>query len=105
MANEPPDVDRVPPTPAHKQHLHDWLSSRNCELRNALEFGDYSTISKLSSLLAEGSGRLAGFASADAMDTTSRSDLLAALIADGDAKRRCLPGKGALPSMVGNEVS
>ena len=59
IGHEPPDVDRVPPIPLQEQHIYDWLISRNSELRNALEFGDYSTISKLSSLLAEGYGRLA----------------------------------------------
>ena len=97
MANEPLDVDRVPPTHVQEQHKNDWLSSRNCEFRNALGFGDHSTISKLSSLLAEGCGRF--------MDTSSRSDLMFGLITDGDAKRRCLPGKAALPSMIGNKVS
>ena len=105
MANELPDVHRVPPIPVQEQHIYDWLSSRNCELRNALEFGDHSTISKLSSLLAEGCGRLAAFGTTESMDTSSRSDLMASLITDGDAKRRCLLGKAALPSMIGNHVS
>ena len=105
MANEPPDVDRVPPIPSQEQHIYDWLSSRNCELRNALEFGDHRTVSKLSSLLAEGCGRLASFGATESMDTSSRSDLMTALITDGDAKRRCLLGKAALPSTVGNQVS
>ena len=105
MANEPPDVVGVPPLLVQEQFLYDWLSSRNCEFRNAFEFGDHSTISKLSSLLAEGCGRLAAFGTTESMNTSSRSDLMAALIADGDAKRRCLLGKGVLPSMIGNQVS
>ena len=105
MANEPPDVDRVPPIPSQEQHIYGWLSSRNCEARNALEFGDHRTVSKLSSLLAEGCGRLASLGATESMDTSSRSDLMAVLITDGDAKRRCLLGKAALPSIVGNQVS
>ena len=93
MANEPPDVDRVPPIPSQEQHNYDWLSSRNCELRNALEFGNHRTVSKLSFLLAEGCGRLAALGTTKSMDTSSRSDLMAALITDGDAKRRCLQGR------------
>ena len=105
MANEPPDVDRVPPIPCQEQHIYDWLSSRKCELRNALEFGDHRTVSKLSALLAEGCGRLAALGTTESIDTSSRSDLMAALITDGDAKRRCLLGKAAVPSMAGNQVS
>ena len=105
MANKRPDVDRVAPIPVQEQHIYDWLSSRNCELRNALELGDHSTISKLSSLLAEGCGRLAAFGTTESMDTSSGSDLMAALITDGDAKRRCLLVKAALPSMIGKQVS
>ena len=61
-------MDRVPPIPVQEQRIYDWLSSRNCELRNALEFGDHSTISKLFSLLADGCGRLAAFGTTKSMD-------------------------------------
>ena len=97
MANELPDVDRVPPIPSEEQLIYDWLSSRNCELRNALEFGDHRTVSKLSSLLVEGCG--ASLGATESMDTSSRSDLMAGLIRDGDAKRRCLLGQDFLPPL------
>ena len=71
---EPPDVDRVPPIPSQEQHICDWLSSRNSRLRNVLEFGDYRTVSKLSSLLAEGCGRLASLGATESMDTISVQD-------------------------------
>ena len=35
----PPIVQEIPPMPEDRQDLEGWLSCRNCELRNALEFG------------------------------------------------------------------
>ena len=68
MMNEPPDVDGVPPIPCQEQHIYDWLSSRNCELRNALEFGDHRTDSL--------QGVFSARRTTESMDTSSRSDLM-----------------------------
>ena len=40
MADGPPVLEEIPPMPTTDvQELEGWLSSRNCELHNVLEFG------------------------------------------------------------------
>ena len=39
-----PSLDNIPPVPDNVQDVEGWLSCRNCESRNALEFGDQGTI-------------------------------------------------------------
>ena len=36
----PSSVDSMPPVPTDPQELEGWLSHRNCDLRNAIEFGN-----------------------------------------------------------------
>ena len=36
-----PSLDNIPPVPDDVQDVEGWLSCRNCELRNALEFGAF----------------------------------------------------------------
>ena len=48
MADGPPVVESIPPIPMSSvQDIEGWLSIRNCELRNALEFGDSATVAGL----------------------------------------------------------
>ena len=57
-ADGPPSMDAIPPMPSTDlQELQGWLSERNCELRNALEFGDTTTIAKLGELVGQGTPR------------------------------------------------
>ena len=58
----PPVVQEIPPMPEDRQDLEGWLSCRNCELRNALEFGDVATVGKVGALVAQGSARMVAFA-------------------------------------------
>ena len=48
--------------PEDRQDLEGWLGCRNCELRNALEFGDVATVGKVGALVAQGSARMVAFA-------------------------------------------
>ena len=91
MADGPPVLEEIPPMPtADIQEVEGWLSSRNCELRNALEFGDRATIAKLGVLVAQGSACLAGLNSDVSMGGPDQSSLMSALIDKGDVKRRCV---------------
>ena len=68
------------------QDIEGWLSNRNCELRNALEFGD------LGALVAQGSAQLASCVQGMLLvgDGQAQSSVMAALIDQADAKRRCV---------------
>ena len=82
-------LEAIPPMPTSDlQDLKMWLSNRNCELRNALEFGDTATIAKVGA--RHGTAALTSFATVAPMEGTTRSTLMAALIDSADAKRRCL---------------
>ena len=91
-ANRPPRVAR-------------WISERNCDVRNALEFSDRATVAKMGSL-SQGTAQLAVGSRDVVMDVSTRSALMASLIEESDAKRRVVQGANtsALPSMVGNQV-
>ena len=52
-------MDNIPPVPDDVQDVEGWLSCRNCELKNALKFGDPGTISFLGKLVAQGASKLA----------------------------------------------
>ena len=55
MADGPPVVESIPPIPMSSvQDIEGWLSNRNYELRNALEFGDSATVARLGALVAQG---------------------------------------------------
>ena len=75
MGNGPPPAENIPPMPTNPQDLEGWLSERNCELWNAMVFGDVGLVALIGSLVAAN---------------------LAGLIED-QAKRRCL---GAGPASV-----
>ena len=101
----PPSVKEIPPIPACAQELGGWISERNCDLRNALEFGDTSTIAQIGSLLSKGISQLASV-SRDVPE--SRSSMMESLIEESDAKRRLIQ-VGAetlrvMPSMLVNHA-
>ena len=51
MGSGPPCVENIPPMPTFDlQDLERWMCDRNCDLRNAMEFGDSSLISKIGGL-------------------------------------------------------
>ena len=102
-----PYIEAIPPMPTSDlQELEMWLSNRNCELRNALEFGDISTIARVGARVGQGTAALTSFPSVAPMEGTTRSTMVAALVDSADAKRRCLPADSsrACPSSVGNQV-
>ena len=78
----PPDVSAIPPMPDHLQGLEVWLNLRNCELRDALEFGSPDVIARLSHLLSQDPGAM----------EVHPATRMSALIDATDAKRRCLDG-------------
>ena len=48
-------VEYIPPMPTFNlQDLERWMCDRNCDLRNAMEFGDSSMISKIGCLVGAG---------------------------------------------------
>ena len=55
MADGQPVLEEIPPCPPQMCKMAGWLSSRNCELRNSLEFGDRATIARVGALVAQGS--------------------------------------------------
>ena len=76
----PPNLQEVPPIPGDRQDLEAWLSCRNCELRNALEFGDAATMARVGALVAQGSAKMATFAQDVPMHGQGKSFMMAALI-------------------------
>ena len=91
MADGPPVVESIPPIPMSSvQDIEGWLSNRNCELRNALEFGDSATVARV---VVQGSAQLASL--------VQGMQPMAALIDQADAKRRCVE---VVPSTLGNQV-
>ena len=95
-----------PPVPLDHAELEGWIIERNCDLRNALEFGDAATISQIGNLLSQGITQFAR-SSKDVVMGQSRSSLMESMIEESDAKRRLVQVgsvPSALPSMVGNQV-
>ena len=74
------------------QDIEGWLSNRNCELRNAFNFGDSATVARVGALVAQGSAQLASLVQGmqPVCDGQARSSVMAALIDQADAKRRCV---------------
>ena len=92
--------------PTDHQELRGWINDRNCDLRNALEFSDSATVTKVGSLLCQGTAQLTAGSRDVPRDGSTRSALMASLIEESDAKRRVMQGvsASALPSMVRNQV-
>ena len=99
MGNGPPSAENIPPMPADPQDLEGWLSDRNCELRNAMEFGDVGLVALIGGLVGQGASQLGLGRHRDVpMDGESRSALMSGLIED-QAKRRC-SGAGAASTAI-----
>ena len=58
-ARTDPSIKEIPPIPVSVQELGGWISERNCDLRNALEFGDFTTVAHIGSLLSQDVSQLA----------------------------------------------
>ena len=94
IGSGPPCVENIPPMPTFDlQDLEREMCDRNCDLRNAMEFGDSSLISKIGGLVGQGAGQVEILSRDVSMDGRSKSSLMSTLIETADAKRRCvIPG-------------
>ena len=85
---------RPPLPPVHGRHQCQVPISKSCEgdceLRNALEFGDTTTIAKLGELVGQGTSAMASIAVTVSSDGASKSILMSAVIDQVEAKRCCL---------------
>ena len=53
MGDGPPSLDNIPPLPStNVQDVEHWLNCRNCEMRNALEYGYPGTAARCGTLAA-----------------------------------------------------
>ena len=75
-----PSIDAIPPMPTSSNlpELQGWLSDQNCELHNALEFGD-TTIAKV----GQGTVALGCFVASGTLDGPSRSIFLMSAVIGG----------------------
>ena len=96
--NGPSHAENIPAMATDRRDLEGWLSDRNCELRNVMEFGEVGLVVHIGGLVGQGATQL-GLLGRDRdvpMEGQSRSALMSSLI-DDQAKRRCLgPGAAAL---------
>ena len=98
----PPDLSNIPPLPDDHQAIEEWMNARNCDLRDALEFGSADVISQVSNMLAQGASKMSTLSRVSAlalqgqsMDVqTSLGTRMCAVIDAADAKRRCLDAGG-----------
>ena len=89
----PPDLSSIPPVPDDHQAIEEWMTARNQDLRNALEFGTADVISQVSNMLAQEASKLAAQRGAlvlQPMEVQSLGSRMVAIIDEADAKRRCL---------------
>ena len=105
VPNDIPDLTNVLPMPTNPQDLEGWISNRNCELRNALEFGDVASTAKIGTLLSQGAASLASMIRDVPMEGKSRSTLMSSLIDEADAKRRCLDASTAFDVAIQSRQS
>ena len=89
--------------------LEGWISEWNCDLTNALEFGNTGTITQIGLLLSQGISQLSRISKDVVMDGQgqSRSSMMESMIEESNAKGR-LVHVGAVPfvilSMLGNQA-
>ena len=86
-----PHVEDIPSMPtSDMQDLAGWMSQRNCELRNAMEFGDPLLVAKIGSLVGRGAS-LFSTAVRDVIDVESDRR--------GRRERRCVTAGSASGTM------
>ena len=92
MGTGPLSIDTLPPVPNDPQELEGWLSDRNCDLRNAIEFGNPGLVGQIGHLIGQGARQLerSRDQSNVPMNGQGKSSMMAALIDQADAKRRCV---------------
>ena len=96
-------IRKEDPTDANgPPELQGWISERNCDLKNALEFSDSDTVAKVGSLLCQGTARFMAGSPYALVDGSTRSSL----IQESDAKKEggARASASASPSMVGNQM-
>ena len=90
MGAGPPRIEAIPPMPTDFQDLEGWLSDRNCDLRNAIEFGNAGFIGQIGALIGQGALQLGLLGRNTPMDGQSKSSLMSSLMDVAEAKRRCI---------------
>ena len=96
MGQGPPSLENIPPMPTTDvQDLEGWLSDRNCDLRNAMEFGDSSLMAKIGLLVGQGATQLGHLGQDVPMQDHTKSSMMSSLIDAADAKRRCVAAGSA----------
>ena len=90
------DLTTVPPMLSDRQDLEGRISNRNCEMRNALEFGDAPLIAKIGTLLSQGAALMASLSRDEPMDEKSRSSLMSSMVEEADAKCWCVAASSPL---------
>ena len=96
MGQGPPSLENIPPMPTTNfQDLEGWLSDRNCDLRNAMEFGDSNLMAKIGLLVGQGATQLSHLGQDVSMQDHSKSSMMSSLIDAADAKRRCVAAGSA----------
>ena len=69
------------------QDLEGWLSDRNCDLRNAIQFGNPGLVSQIGCFIGQGAGQVAKVGRSSVVDGQSRSAMMSDLIEK--QSRRC----------------
>ena len=80
MGTGPLCVEAIPPMPTDPQELEGWLSDRNCDLRNAIEFGNPGLVSQIGCLIGQGAGQVVKVGRGSVVEGQSRSAMMSDLI-------------------------
>ena len=72
-----------------------WLSDRNCDLCNAMEFGDSTLMAKIGLLVGQRATQLCHLGQDVSMQDHSKCSMMSSLIDAADAKRRCVAASSA----------
>ena len=96
MEEGPSCFENIPAMPTtNVQELEGWISDRNCELRNAMEFGDSSLMAKIGLLVGQRATQLRSMGRDVPMAGQSKSSVMSSLIDAAEAKRRCIAAGSA----------
>ena len=88
MCGGPPRFEDIPSMPtSNVQDLGGWMSQRNCELRNAIEFGDPVLVAKIGGLVGQGTALLSSIGR-NLPDITRQPDF-----SDDEIRSRSAPGR------------